>query len=145
MSVQRDYDPLLARTVDSRFVLLGEASHGTHEFYRERAEITKRLIAEQGLTAVAVEADWPDAYRVNLYVRGVSGTGFGRRSSDGKGAAHRRRPSTPRTRRVSLLPGALVRGGLLRSRESHVHISGSARPRLAKGATGKPRDLLLLW
>jgi erythromycin esterase-like protein len=53
-------------------VLLGEASHGTHEFYRERAEITKRLIAEAGFTAVAVEADWPDAYRVNRYVRGAS-------------------------------------------------------------------------
>jgi erythromycin esterase-like protein len=51
-------------------VLLGEASHGTHEFYRERAEITKRLIMEGGCTAVAVEADWPDAYRVNRFVRG---------------------------------------------------------------------------
>src|SRR5438105_3977658 len=54
----------------ARFVLLGEASHGTHEFYRERAEITKRLIEEKGFNAVAVEADWPDAYRVNRYVRG---------------------------------------------------------------------------
>ena len=76
MSVQRDYDPLLARTVDSRFVLLGEASHGTHEFYRERAEITKRLIAEQRFTAVAVEGDWPDAYRVNRFVRGESDDEF---------------------------------------------------------------------
>jgi erythromycin esterase-like protein len=71
-SVQLDYDPLLARTAGKRFVLLGEASHGTLEFYRERAEITKRLIAEQGFTAVAAEADWPDAYRVNLYLRGAS-------------------------------------------------------------------------
>jgi erythromycin esterase-like protein len=54
-------------------VLIGEASHGTHEFYRERAEVTKRLIAERGMTFVAVEGDWPDAYRVNLYVRGASG------------------------------------------------------------------------
>ena len=67
-----DYEPLLARIGNARFVLLGEASHGTHEFYRERAQITKRLIQEQGFTAVAVEADWPDAYRVNRYVRGVS-------------------------------------------------------------------------
>ena len=52
-------------------MLLGEASHGTHEFYCERAEITKRLIAEHGFTAVAAEADWPDAYRVNLFVRGA--------------------------------------------------------------------------
>src|SRR5438876_7398556 len=68
-----DYDPLLEIVSDARFVLLGEASHGTHEFYRERAEITKRLIAEQGVTAVAAEADWPDAYRVNLFVRGEGG------------------------------------------------------------------------
>ena len=67
-----DYDPLVERAATARFVLLGEASHGTHEFYRERAEITKRLIAEQGVTAVAVEADWPDAYRVNRFVRGQS-------------------------------------------------------------------------
>jgi len=65
-----DYDPLLEFIGDARFVLLGEASHGTHEFYRERARITKRLIAEKGFTAIAVEADWPDAYRVNRYVRG---------------------------------------------------------------------------
>jgi erythromycin esterase-like protein len=65
-----DYGPVLEMVGDARFVLLGEASHGTHEFYRERADITRRLIAEQGFTAVAVEADWPDAYRVNRYVRG---------------------------------------------------------------------------
>ena len=64
-----DYDPLMRLVDDARFVLLGEASHGTHEFYRERAQITKRLIKEKGFTAVAVEADWPDAYRVNRYVR----------------------------------------------------------------------------
>jgi erythromycin esterase-like protein len=67
-----DYDPLLKSLGESRFALLGEASHGTHEFYRERAEITKRLIKGRGFTAVAVEADWPDAYRVNRYVRGES-------------------------------------------------------------------------
>lgn len=68
----RDYDPLLARIGEARFALLGEASHGTYEFYRERAEITKRLIAEKKFVAVAVEADWPDAWRVNRYVRGTS-------------------------------------------------------------------------
>ncbi|HEX9981876.1 MAG TPA: erythromycin esterase family protein [Thermoanaerobaculia bacterium] len=68
----RDYDPLLELIGDAHYVLIGEASHGTHEFYRERAEITKRLIAEKGFNAVAVEADWPDAYRVNKYVRGLS-------------------------------------------------------------------------
>ncbi|MBK7706007.1 MAG: erythromycin esterase family protein [Acidobacteria bacterium] len=65
-----DYDPLLDAIGDRRFVLIGEASHGTHEFYRERAQITKRLIEEKGFDAVAVEADFPDAYRVNRYVRG---------------------------------------------------------------------------
>jgi erythromycin esterase-like protein len=65
-----DYDSLMELVGDARFVLLGEASHGTHEFYRERAQITKRLIREKGFHAVAVEADWPDAYRVNRYVRG---------------------------------------------------------------------------
>ena len=65
-----DYDPLLSLVGDARFVLIGEASHGTHEFYRERAQITKRLITEKGFSAVAVEADFPDAYRLNRYVRG---------------------------------------------------------------------------
>jgi 2-deoxy-D-gluconate 3-dehydrogenase len=55
---------------DARIVLIGEASHGTHEFYRERAQLTKRLIEEKGFSAVAVEADFPDAYRLNRYVRG---------------------------------------------------------------------------
>lgn len=65
-----DYDPLLDLVGDARFVLLGEATHGTHEFYAERARITQRLIEDKGFHAVAVEADWPDAYRVNRYVRG---------------------------------------------------------------------------
>ena len=59
---QTDYDHLLE--------FIGEASHGTHEFYRERARITKRLILEKGFTGIAVEADWPGAYRVNCYVQG---------------------------------------------------------------------------
>jgi erythromycin esterase-like protein len=66
-----DYDWLVERASEARCLLLGEATHGTHEFYRERAEITKRLISEAGYTALAVEADWPDAYRVNRYVRGL--------------------------------------------------------------------------
>jgi erythromycin esterase-like protein/predicted phosphoribosyltransferase len=67
-----DDDGLLERLAAARYVLVGEASHGTDDFYRERAEITKRLIAEEGFTAVAVEADWPDAYRVNRFVRAVN-------------------------------------------------------------------------
>jgi erythromycin esterase-like protein len=64
-------DEILALVGDARFVLIGEASHGTHEFYKYRAEITKRLIEEKGFAAIAVEADFPDAYRVNSYVRGT--------------------------------------------------------------------------
>jgi erythromycin esterase-like protein len=70
-----DYDALLERVGDARFVLLGEATHGTHEFYRERARISRRLIEERGFRAVAVEADWPDAYRVNAWVRGSGSDG----------------------------------------------------------------------
>lgn len=64
-----EYDRIADLLTDSRVVLLGEASHGTHEFYRTRALLTGKLI-ERGFNAVAVEADWPDAYRVNQYVRG---------------------------------------------------------------------------
>ena len=66
-----DFDALLDRIGDARFVLLGEATHGTHDFYRVRAELTKRLIREKGFAAVAAEADWPDAYRINRFVHGM--------------------------------------------------------------------------
>ena len=66
-----DYDDLVKAIGDARIVLLGESTHGTHEFYHERARITRRLIEEMGFTVVAVEADWPDAYRVNRFVRGM--------------------------------------------------------------------------
>jgi erythromycin esterase-like protein len=72
MGATEQYDALIDMIGNARLVLLGEASHGTHEFYRERAQITKRLIEEKNFHAVAVEADWPDAYRVNRYVRGES-------------------------------------------------------------------------
>lgn len=78
--VQADYDPLMDLVGDARLVLLGEASHGTLEFYRERARLTRRLIQEKGFTAVAVEADWPDAYRVNRYVQGRSRDADGRQA-----------------------------------------------------------------
>jgi erythromycin esterase-like protein len=83
------YDALLALVGKSRFALLGEASHGTLEFYRERIRITQRLVTEMGFTAVAVEADWPDAWRVNRYVRGASGD----RSADEALSGFRRFPS----------------------------------------------------
>ena len=73
-----DYDPLVELIGDARFVLLGEASHGTHDFYQQRAQVPRRSIEEKKFTAVAVEADWPDAYRVNRYVRGT-GAEMGRR------------------------------------------------------------------
>lgn len=68
-----DDDSLPDLLGDARFVLLGESTHGTHEFYAERAAITRRLVSELGFCAVAVEADWPDALRVNRYVRARSG------------------------------------------------------------------------
>ena len=68
-----DYDPLMALVGDAQFVLLGESTHGTHEFYHERARITQRLITEKGFTAVAIEGSWPDAERVNDYIQGRRG------------------------------------------------------------------------
>lgn len=65
-----NYDPLIDNIRDRTMVLIGEASHGTHEFYRERARITQRLIEEKGFNIVAVEADWPDAIRVHSYLQG---------------------------------------------------------------------------
>ncbi|HEX8298495.1 MAG TPA: erythromycin esterase family protein, partial [Rubricoccaceae bacterium] len=69
-----DFDALIQRIGDARVVFLGEATHGTHEFYEARARITQRLVSEHGFTAVAVEADWPEATPVNAYVRGTGGT-----------------------------------------------------------------------
>ncbi len=70
--VDRDYDDLIERVGACQFVLIGEASHGTREFYAERARITRRLIDDHGFNAVAIEGDWPDAYRVNRFVLGQS-------------------------------------------------------------------------
>lgn len=64
-----DYDLLLDAIGDAALVLIGEASHGTHDFYRERARITRRLIDERGFHAVAIEGDWPDTARADRYVR----------------------------------------------------------------------------
>jgi erythromycin esterase-like protein len=66
------FGPLLDTIGDASLVLIGEASHGTHEFYRTRAELTKALILRKGFNFIAVEADWPDAYRVNRWVRHAS-------------------------------------------------------------------------
>src|SRR5262245_20954755 len=65
-----DLDPLLERVGDARYVLLGEASHGTHDYYLWRARISRRLIEEKGFRFIAVEGDWPDCFRVNRYIHG---------------------------------------------------------------------------
>jgi erythromycin esterase-like protein/predicted phosphoribosyltransferase len=69
---EADRRALLELVGDAHFVLIGEASHGTHEFYETRARMTRWLIEDRGFCAVAAEADWPDAYRVNRYVRARS-------------------------------------------------------------------------
>lgn len=81
-----DEDRLMDRIGDAPFVLLGEATHGTHEFYAFRARLTQRLIEERGFSAVAVEADWPNAYRVNRFVRGQ---GADQQAVDSLGDFHR--------------------------------------------------------
>src|SRR5689334_22613822 len=78
-----DYDVLLDLVGEARFVLIGEASHGTHDFYQARADLTRRLIREKGFGAVVAEADWPDAYRVNSYVRGAGDDADGDEALDG--------------------------------------------------------------
>ncbi|MDB4941969.1 MAG: erythromycin esterase [Labilithrix sp.] len=70
-----DLDPLLARIGDARIVLLGEATHGTSEFYEWRARLSRRLVQEKGFSFVAVEGDWPECERVNRYVKGEAGAG----------------------------------------------------------------------
>src|SRR5262249_47327153 len=68
-------DALMERMSDARYVLLGEASHGTSEYYVWRTEISKRLIRERGFSFIAVEGDWPDCYRINRYVKGAADAG----------------------------------------------------------------------
>lgn len=68
-----DLDPLMERIGNAHFVLLGEASHGTHEYYTWRSTLSKRLIAERGFRFIAVEGDWPDCYRINRYIKGHEG------------------------------------------------------------------------
>ncbi len=68
----KDLDNLLDRIGQAQFVLLGEASHGTSEFYLWRSELSKRLIKEKGFSFIAVEGDWPDCFEVNRYIKGLS-------------------------------------------------------------------------
>lgn len=66
-----DLDPLLAAIGDAKYVLLGESSHGTSEFYTIRAELTKRLIKEKGFSVIAVEGDWPSCQSINRYIKNI--------------------------------------------------------------------------
>lgn len=75
LKTANDLDPLMERIGDARFVLLGEASHGTHEYYTWRAEITKRLIQEKGFDFIGVEGDWPESYRINRFIKGYENGG----------------------------------------------------------------------
>ncbi|ALJ00908.1 erythromycin esterase family protein [Rufibacter tibetensis] len=70
----QDLDPLLERIGDAKYVLLGEASHGTHEYYTWRAEISRRLIQEKGFSFIAVEGDWPDCFEINRWVKNYPDT-----------------------------------------------------------------------
>src|SRR5882762_7974538 len=70
LNTSKDLDFLLEDIEDKHIVMLGEASHGTHEYYTWRTAISKRLIEEQGYTFIAVEGDWPDCYAINRYVKG---------------------------------------------------------------------------
>jgi len=104
------FGSLLDAIGDASLVLIGEASHGTHEFYRARAELTKALVLRRGFNIVAVEADWPDAYRANRWVRHTSDdpdaeaalagfTRFHRRSSLSNGGRSTRPTCRRRIRR----------------------------------------------
>jgi erythromycin esterase-like protein len=81
-----ELDELVTQMGAARFALIGEATHGSHEFYETRAAITRQLIESHSLNAIAVEADWPDAWRVNCYVRGLPGGPEGRADTHGAAA-----------------------------------------------------------
>jgi erythromycin esterase-like protein/predicted phosphoribosyltransferase len=73
VEIEDDYDALIESLKDKRVVMLGEASHGTQEFYEIRRLISQRLIREHGFRFIAVEGDWPDAYRLHRYIQGGEG------------------------------------------------------------------------
>ena len=74
LNTSKDLDALVSDIEDKSIVMLGEASHGTHEFYTWRSAISKRLIEEKGFSFIAVEGDWPDCYKINRYVKGYKDT-----------------------------------------------------------------------
>ena len=147
-----DLDVLLDRVGDAKVVMLGEASHGTHEFYAWRAALTRRLIEEHGFSFVAVEGDWPDCDRVDRSVRAEPGAPTIRarrcsRSSAGRpGCGPTRRSSTSAagcagtTRRGRRRPGGLPRPGRLLALgvapRDH-RLPARARPRPGAGRAGR--------
>ncbi len=157
---EHDHDALLDLVGDAPLVLLGEASHGTHEFYRERARITRRLIVEKQFTAVAVEGDWPDAYRVNRFVRGRGGgLGPDDQDADAALAGFQRFPiwmwrNTVVAAFVDWLRGHNARlpaaeqcgfyGLDLYSLRLHRRGAGTAGPHRPRGRAARPRTLRLL-
>src|SRR4051812_38901051 len=78
----RDLDRVAELVAEKRIVMIGEASHGTHEFYAMRAALTQRLVANHGFLAVCVEGDWPDALRADRYVRGHGDDATGEEALD---------------------------------------------------------------
>src|SRR4051812_16734464 len=70
-----DLDALIEKIGDAKYVLLGEASHGTHEYYTWRTQISKKLIEQKGFSFIAVEGDWPDCYRLNRYIKNYPDAG----------------------------------------------------------------------
>lgn len=93
LAAERDFGPLLDAIGDRRFVLLGEATHGSEDFYQTRAAITKLLIQERGFRAVAIEGDWPDARRAHCFARGRPYAGGEDRDADQALRGFRRFPS----------------------------------------------------
>jgi len=75
LNTSKDLDALVEDIGERPVVMLGEASHGTHEFYTWRTAISKRLIQEKGFNFIAVEGDWPDCYKINRYVKGYKDAG----------------------------------------------------------------------
>ncbi|HEX7022113.1 MAG TPA: erythromycin esterase family protein [Trueperaceae bacterium] len=75
LDTDENLDPIIDRIGQARYVLLGEASHGTSEYYGWRARLSERLIREKGFSFIAVEGDWPDCYRVNRYAKGYQDAG----------------------------------------------------------------------
>ena len=75
LNTAHDLTPLINDIEDRPVVMLGEASHGTHEYYTWRTAISKRLIQEKGFRFIAVEGDWPDCYKINRYVKGYKDAG----------------------------------------------------------------------